>query len=148
MPIKHVNHNDYLPNNFIFTKDTNELYLIDYQDYTEGSKWPLHDLLRLLRHLQNNIDANFIPVIIDSYLSNMPNKVKYSMNVENQIRFSLLKSIIYSLLWRMNNGMDYSEQKVFLSSLLKNKKLDAYSQFVLELIKQHINEEKLLLSSF
>jgi hypothetical protein len=147
MPIKHVNHNDFMPNNFIFTKDS-KLYLIDFQDYTEGSKWPLHDLLRLLRSLHNNIDQNFIPVIIDSYLSNMPREVKFDMNVENQIRFSLLKSIIYSLLWRMNNGIDYSENKDFLSSFLKNKQLDEYSQFVLELIKQHINEEKLLLSSF
>jgi hypothetical protein len=134
---KCLSHNDFLPGNFIFSEDFNKVFIIDFQDITVESRWPFHDLIRLIWHSTNNDQSSLRKEIINSYLQSFPSDIIHKINIEAQVRFCVLCCIIHSLTWRLNNGHNYSEQITFLRSLLYNNEMDNYSNSIVDIINEY-----------
>ena len=132
-----LSHNDFLPNNFIFSKDFKKLYIIDFQDITSESRWPFYDLIKLLSHLKGNIEPSLKKEIINSYLQNLPSEIINNINIQTQVRFCVLKGLIHSLQWRIKNGHNYCEQITFLRSMLYSNEMDNYSNSIIKIINEY-----------
>jgi hypothetical protein len=137
LPRTCLSHNDFLPNNLIFTENAFEIFIIDFQDITDESRWPFYDLIRLLLHLKGIIEPSLEKEIINSYLEKVPSDIIKSINIENQIRFCLLKSLIHNIQWGLNNNYDSSEIVDYLKLILCNGELEDYSELI-EIFKRKL----------
>jgi hypothetical protein len=137
LPRTCLSHNDFLPNNLIFTENAFEIFIIDFQDITDESRWPFYDLIRLLSHLKGIIEPSLEKEIINSYLEKVPSDIIKSINIQNQVRFCMLKGFIHSIQWRLKNGHDSSEVVDYLKLILYNSELDGHSELI-KIFKQKL----------
>jgi len=135
-----LSHNDFLCNNLMFSTDFSKVFMIDFQDITSESRWPLYDLIRLIWHGKSDFKIEIKKEIIKCYIENLPSDIVKSLNIEAQVRFCVLVCVIQSLQWSLNNGHNYSKQVTFLRSILRNNEINEYNNEIVDIIKEHIYE--------
>ena len=106
---RHLCHNDFLPNNILFSEDSSEVFFIDFQDVTMSSRWPLFDLMRISWHIEISGDNGFDNEFIQAYIDGMDSDVRESLNFHAQVEFGLLICLVHSFRWRKLHGGDRSE---------------------------------------
>lgn len=118
LPRRHLCHNDFLPNNILFSENSSEVFFIDFQDVTSSRKWPLFDLIGMTWHIEgcqlNGPENGFF----EAYIEGLAPEVREHLNLKVQVQFGLLVCLVHGLHWLKLNGRDRSEPRDFLLQLI------------------------------
>ena len=139
LPKAYLCHNDFIPNNFLFSEDSSEVFIIDFQDITSGRRWPLFDLIRVIWHIEGNQHDGLKNIFFENYLNGLDAELMGGLNLRIQVQFSLLICLIHSLRWRKQNGVEEGPLRDQLLELIAGRGEEIYLQKIENSIKSSIN---------